>query len=193
MNKPCYRIFASPFLFLLFLCVSGLLFAQDKRSRPLDFYLIVDGSSRLADTKTEAVAWINSHVIDSILQEGDSLTVWSAGDKAQVVYAGTIGAARDEVRNTLKNLDISGKNADFTGALREAVSRADAARDANRLPVTMVVTGSAEALAPSLDGGSGGLLRWSRLEKYARWQALIAAPEIGAQVTRAAAAYISGK
>jgi hypothetical protein len=193
MKKPRYAICASRFLFLLFLCIPGLLFSEDRRNRPLDFYLIVDGSSRLAEAKNETITWINGHVIDSILQEGDNLTVWSAGDKARVIYSGTLGAVRDEIKKTLENLEISGKNADFTGALREAVSRANTLRDANRLPVTMVVTSSAAALAPSLDGGSGGLLRWSRVEQYARWQALIAAPGIGDQVTRAAAAYISGR
>jgi hypothetical protein len=193
MKKQNHRIPIVGFVFFLILFSPCLLRAQDKRSLPLDLYLIVDGSSMLKDGKNEAIAWISSQVIDLILQEGDTLTLWSAGDKAQLIFSETVGAQRNSVKDRLKNLDTSGKGADFTGALRDAVSRVNSAAKAGRLSVTMVVSGSAEALAPSLDGGSGGLFRWSRVDEYAHWQVLVVAPGIGERVSRAAAAYMGGR
>jgi hypothetical protein len=193
MKNQIRRIYAAKFVLAFFFMFPGLLFAADERSLPVDFYLVVDGSSGLRDAKDEATAWINSNVIDLILQEGDTLTIWSAGDRAQIVFAETIGPNREGPREKLKNLGISGETADFTGALKEAAARANSAGNAKRLAVTMVVSSSAEALAPSLDGGSGGLFRWSRVDEYARWQALVVAPGIGEKVSKAAAAYMSGK
>jgi hypothetical protein len=192
MEKPIRNIRAAGFVLVLLFVFPGFVSAADERSLPLDLYLIIDTSSEFREAETEAAAWINGQVIDRILQEGDTLTIWSAGDSARVVFAEPIGGNRESVREKLKNLDISGKKADFTGALREAVSRAGAVRDPGRLAVTMVVSGSARALAPSLDGGSGGLFRWSRIDEYAGWQALVVAPGIGEKVKNAAAAYMNG-
>ncbi|AEF81201.1 hypothetical protein TREAZ_3336 [Leadbettera azotonutricia ZAS-9] len=169
----------------------GLLHAADKRSLPLDLFLIVDGSSMLANDKNDAISWLSREFIDRILVEGDTLNIWSAGDKARLVYTETIGAKKDAAKDTLKTLSTSGKSSDFIGALREAAAKAGP-QDGKRLKVTLLVTGSAEAFAPALEGAGASLLRWSRFEESSRWQALMVAPGIGDKVRRAAAAYMSG-
>jgi hypothetical protein len=169
----------------------GLLHAADKRSLPLDLFLIVDGSSTLASAKNDAVAWLSREYIDRILIEGDTLNIWSAGDKAQLVYTETMGAKKDAAKDKLKALDTSGKTPDFISALKEAAAKAGP-QDGKRLKVTLVITGSAEAFAPTLEGSSASLLRWSRVEESSRWQALMVAPGIGDKVHRAALAYMSG-
>jgi hypothetical protein len=145
----------------------------------------------LANSRNDAVSWLSREYIDRILIEGDTLNIWSAGDKAQLVYTETIGTAKDAAKNKLKTLDTSGKSSDFIGALQEAAAKAGP-QDGKRLKVTLVVTGSAEAFAPTLLGANAGLLRWSRVEESSRWQALMVAPGIGDKVHRAAAAYMSG-
>jgi hypothetical protein len=177
-------------VFLVLFLMPAFLKAEDGRTIPLDLYLIIDTSERFRENSSEILTWINEQVIDRMLQEGDRLVIWSAGETAGVIYSETIGAAKDEVKNRLQNLDIRGGNADFGGALRDAASRA--ARDsANRLSMTLLVSSSAANLAPSL-GGTAGLFRWSRVEQYSRWQALVVAPAIDAQVRRAASAYMAG-
>ena len=183
-------------LFILIILVSfiPLLNAEDRRIIPLDMYLIVDGSSSLENSKSDTIAWINSQVVDRILMEGDRITIWTAGDRAQLIHSGTITAAagggKSELKGKLQALELRGKNADFSGALRELTTRVSQTAS-NRLAVAMLVTASAEGLEPVLTGSSQGLLRWFRSEKYERWQVLVVAPDIGKKVQQAAGAYMS--
>ena len=168
--------------------------AEDKRTIPVDMYLIIDGSSSIQSFKSDAVKWINERVVDRILIEGDKITIWTAGDNAQLIYSDTIvtSAGKAGIKDKLNTITTSGKTADFTGALREAASRASqTSRD--RLAVTMLITASAEGLEPALTGSAQGLFRWFRSEKYERWQVLIVAPDIGRNVQQSAVAYMSSR
>jgi hypothetical protein len=178
----------------LFLLGSGFLKAEDQRNIPLDLYLIVDASEGFREARDETVTWINTEVIDRLLQNGDRLVIWSAGDTARIIHSETIGSQKDEAKQKLKNLEIQGRNADFSAAIREAASRSE--RDSaggKRISYTLLVSGSAKALAPALEGSSASLFRWSRAEKYSRWQAMVVAPNIGEKVRQAAAAYMSSR
>jgi len=168
--------------------------AEDKRTIPLDLYLIIDGSSSLESSKNDAVAWINEQVVDNILMEGDKITIWTAGDSPRLVYSETLAgpAGKKGIKDLLATMDTRGRAADFIGALRDAASRASqTARD--RLAVTMLVTASAEVLEPAITGSGQGILRWFRSEKYERWQVLIVGPDLGKKVQQAAAAYMSSR
>jgi len=180
-------------VFFAVLLAPHLLPAADQRTIPLDLYLIIDASEGFRDARNETIAWINEQVIDRLLQQGDRLVIWSAGSSARIIHTETIGARKDEAREKLRNLEISGGRADFSGALRDAASRA--ARDnpnKARISYTMLVSGSAENLAPALTGNAS-LFRWSRAEKYARWQVLVADPNIDQRVRQAAASYMSSR
>ena len=166
--------------------------AEDKRIIPLDIYLIIDGSESLKNSKNEALSWINEQVVDRILMDGDKITILAAGDRSRVIYSETVSgsAGKQAVKEKLQALETGGKKADFSGALREAASKiSQVSRD--RLPLTMLITASAEGLEPVLKGNSQSLLRWFRSEKFQRWQVLIVAPDIGKKVQEAAAAYMS--
>ena len=165
--------------------------AEDKRTIPLDIYLIVDGSTTLKNSKNDVLAWINEQVVDRILSDGDKITILSAGENARVIYSDAIsGAGKTGVKDSFRSLDTEGKTADFSGALREVNARLpQTPRD--RLAVTMLITGSAEILEPAMAGNAQGLLRWFRSERYERWQVLVVAPDIGGKVRNAAAAYMS--
>jgi len=183
------------FLTVLMLC--GLLLplhAEDKRTIPLDLYLIIDGSASLKTSKNDTMTWISEQVVDRILMEGDKLTIWAAGDKAQVIYSDTISASNGtkEIKDKLLAMDTGAKKADFSGALRDAGSQVSKT-SAGRLAFAMLITASAEGLEPVIAGNSQGLLRWFRSEKYERWQVLIVAPDIGKKVQQAGAAYMSSR
>ena len=171
-----------------------LLYADDQRSVPLDLYLIIDATEGVREAKNEITAWLNSEIIDRLLQEGDRVVIWSAGPTAQIIHTETVGAQKNEIKDKIQNLEISGTRADFLGALREAASRETRENPGgNRISYTLLISSSAANLAPALAGGSAGLLRWFRAEKYAGWQALVAAPNIATRVREAAAAYMSGR
>jgi hypothetical protein len=179
---------------LLFLPV--FLEAQDIRTIPLDMYLIVDGSSQAPGAENETAARIGGQIIDRILKDGDSLTLWSAGPKAQVLFSSVLGEGngKDAAKAKLAALDISGGVPDFSGALREAAAAAarTAGGNSGRISYTLLVSASAEALAPALTGRDAALFRWSRVEEYSRFRVLVVAPDIQAKVRQAAAAYMTG-
>ena len=167
------------------------LYAEDKRSIPLDMYLIIDGSSSFQNSKNEAVSWINSQVVDLILMEGDNITIWNAGDSSNLIYSGAVppSGQKGDIKNTLQALTVNGKRADFSGALRDATSRASRAAQ-GRLTYTMLITASAGGLENAV---AGNLLKWFRSEKYERWQALIVAPDFAQKVKSAASGYMSSQ
>ena len=192
MRATNFRKFISALAFLVIL-IPGLLKAEDLRSIPLDLYLIVDASEGFQRTREEAVAWINDEVIDRLLQEGDRLVIWSAGETARIMHSETIGSEKNEAKQKLENLEILGRSADISTAIREAVLRSQRDTGPDRISFTLMVGGSAGILAPALRGNTAGLFRWSKAVKYSRWQALVLAPGIGEDVRKAAAAYMASR
>ena len=183
-------------LFILAILIGFLpqLNADDRRVIPLDMYLIIDGSESLKDPKNGIVAWINEQVIDRILTDGDKITVWTAGEKAEIIYSEIISgsAGKKDIKDKLQALKMDGKTADFSGALREASSRiSQTGQNRSRLSYTILITGSAEGLEPTLTANAQGTLRWFRSEQYARWQILVVAPDIGGKVRQSAASYMA--
>ena len=177
---------------IILVSFTSLLDAEDRRAIPLDMYLIIDGSESFQNFKNDAVAWINAQVVDRILIEGDTVTIWTAGDSSKLSYSGNVSASegKDSIKDLLRSLGTDGKTADFSGALREAAARVSRTPQ-SRLPYTMLVTASAGGLEKTLTGEGQSLLRWSRSEKYERWQVLVVAPDIAPKVREAAASYMS--
>jgi len=186
-------IFRKILIAFILAAVLPLLNAQDRRTIPLDMYLIIDGSSALEQSRSEIIAWVNEQVVNRILMDGDSITIWSAGDSARVIHSATVSgdAGIREIRERLQALEAGGRTADFAGALRDAASRT-ARADRSRLSHTMLIAASAEGLQPALSGGAQ-LLRWSRSEKSARWQVLVVSPNIGGRVQQATTAYMNSQ
>ena len=180
------------YLLSILVIIMSPLFGEDKRTIPLDMYLIIDGSSSLQTPKNDTISWFNSQVVDRILGDGDKITVWNAGDRAELIYSETITgtAGKNGIKDKLRTLNTAGKSADFSGALRDAQSRVSQTPQ-NRLAYAMLIIGSAEELEPTLAGSDQGLLRWFRSEKYEHWQVLIVGLDIGRKVQQSAAAYMA--
>jgi hypothetical protein len=162
--------------------------AADTRSVPIDINLIVDGSPALDRARDEVKAWISDSLVERLFQEGDRVTIWSAGKTARIVYSGTLksGNWKDDVKNSLKFLSAEGDSADFTGALREAAARAAA----GNINYTLLVSGSSASLSPTLTGAGANLMKYSRVEEFRGWQTLIVALNIDSRVRQAASAYL---
>ena len=169
-----------------------ILYAEDRRVIPLDMYLIIDGSETLENSKNATFTWINEQVLDRFLMDEDRITIWAAGDRAELIYSGVISGAavKNEIKDKIRTLDTKGKNADFSGALREVASGLRQTSQ-DRLSYTILITASAAGLGPALTGSDQGLFRWFRSKKYEQWQVLVVAPDIGGKVRQAAAAYMS--
>jgi hypothetical protein len=180
--------------FALLIVFLPRLSAEDKRSIPLDFYIIIDGSEAFQSSKTNAIAWINENVVDRLLLDGDKISVWAAGDRAELVYSGDVSASggNGAIKDRLLSIGATGKSADFSGALRNVNALVSGAAG-GRLPYTMLVTASAGGLESALAADAQGLFRWFRTEKHEQWQVLVVAPDIGRKVNQAALAYMNSQ
>jgi len=170
-----------PLLFAVFFSLTNAYAQRD----PIDINLIIDSSSSLAAVKDAVIEWVSSR-LDQILVAGDRVTVWSAGQSAGVIYTGRMdsSADREAVRTSIRNINPSGDAADFIGALTDASSK-----QSSPYSYTLLVSASAPALSSLITGPNGDLLRFSRIEEFSSWRAIVVGLNLGARVSRAASAF----
>jgi hypothetical protein len=169
---------------IVFGSFTQLLGAQT-RSAPIDVNLIIDCSESLSGVKEEVTAWVNRSFIDQMLAEGDNITVWSAGSSAKVIFSGMIGGNSDkeDLKKSIREIAVSGVMADFTGALKEAALK----RRGSPFSFTLLISASPAAVFPS---GQAGLMRFSRVEEFPGWRALVVGLNLEEKVENAAAAFL---
>jgi hypothetical protein len=174
------------------------LWAGDTRTTPMSVNIIIDGSPAFKDGKDEALNWLCGEVVDKVINNGDRLTIWLAGSKAETLYSDRIKGEDDKegVKRLLKSISPEnarngGSPADFIGALREAASRVSG-EAAPQNTYTLLVSGSASSLSSALENDRTGLLRFFKTEEFTNWRTLVIALGITPQVQRAAAAYMNG-
>jgi hypothetical protein len=183
---------------LFFLVFGGLLsplFTAAGRALPLDIFLIIDGSAALEKGRTEAFEWLCGRVVDGLLQDGDRLTIWVAGEKAEEFFSGSVtgNETRETVKALIRAIPAKDKSADFPGALRAAANRrqaAEAGGDSDRLAYTLLISGMAAGYNSLSGGETLDFLRYSRFEEFSAWRAVTVAPGIEAAVKNAAAAFM---
>jgi len=174
------------FIALLVLCRIFPMYGADVQRAPIDVNLIIDGSSFGAGLKDEINAWVLSR-LDQILAAGDRVTIWNAGTTASVVYTGSINSDsdREALRRSIREAAASSETADFSGALAEA-----AGRPSSNFSYTLLVCASTSALSSILSSPQANLLRFSRVEEFSGWRALVVGLNLETRVRRAASDFI---
>ena len=159
------------------------LHGANARTTRVDFNLIIDGSEAFSAVAADAVAWVSQTVIDEMLETGDRLTIWSAGETAQIIFSENIGGQADiaRVKETLLELPANGDTADFPGALQEAASKPPFAG----ITYTLLVS-STEAFSNALTGPGANLMRISRVEEFRGWRAVIVGLNLDSRVRQIA-------
>ncbi|MFP3089216.1 hypothetical protein LQZ21_02690 [Treponema sp. TIM-1] len=176
------------FLLLLF---PGFMAAEDRRTTPITVYLIFDGSEGIKNGKDSAVAWLNEHIIDKILQEGDNLTLWIAAEKPKVVFSESLsGAAQKEtLKELLRSVTPEGPAADYAGALREALAR-EKSNARGGISYTLLVTGTSGG---AFRGNTAGeFLRYAKVQDFSGWRLQVVGLDLGPRVQKAVSDYMSG-
>jgi hypothetical protein len=175
---------------LLVFGVSGLY--SDGRNTPITVYLIIDGSQALNPVINEVSAWVGDNLTDRILQNGDRLVILSVQSPGAVktVYSGVYGSGEKE--RILRELAAvpaqgGGETPDFTPALQTA-----ATAGSDSFTYTLLICSSPTGLSPTLDGSGAGLLRYSRIEDFRGWRAVVVGLNLNEKVRRAASAWFSG-
>jgi len=188
MNKflrPCLKNIGV-FIFLAFLVFFGITPVYAQRA-PIDINLIIDGSSSLAGVKNEITAWVNTR-LDQILSDGDRVNVWNAGSQSRIIYTGKMDTAadKDAVKKSIRDISPAGSSPDFSGALRDASSK-----QSSGYSYTLLISASPHALSSVLSGTRANLLRFSRVEEFPGWRALVVGLNLESKVKRSAAAFFS--
>ncbi|MDR2478199.1 MAG: hypothetical protein LBD48_02670 [Treponema sp.] len=181
---------------LILLLGLGPLYGQDTRNTAITVNLIIDGSAALGGVINEVSEWISGRLVKRLLAEGDRITIWSAENTARVVYAGTVeGGAQGHIINALKSINGSAPSTaeqsdtpDFAGALREAAGRSSG----EGITYTLLVSASPAGLSPTVTGPGAGLVRFSRIEEFSGWRAVVIALNIEAKVRQAASEWLLG-
>ncbi|GHU05431.1 hypothetical protein FACS1894147_11610 [Spirochaetia bacterium] len=174
-------------LFLL----PSLVCAEDKRQESIEMYVVIDGSAALKNVRQTVLAWFEEQILNGILQDGDRLSVWVAGEKAELIFSETLSGpeSRKMLRDTLDSAPSEAKNADFAGALREISARRGASNGVLP-PNTLLITSASGGVYTSLGESIGRILRYSRVEDFSGWRAIRILTTIGPQVQDAAGAYL---
>jgi len=173
-------------LLAVFLCISPL---YGQRS-PINVNLIIDGSTAFLNVKEEVTSWICNR-LDQLLIDGDRVTVWNAEANVKVIYSNNVNgsAGIEDVKKIIREQTASGSSAsakaDFSGALRQAAGQ----RQISSYSYTLLISASADALSPVLESPNANLLRFSRVEEFSSWRALVVGLNLDAKVKRAAAAF----
>jgi len=155
---------------------------------PINVNIIIDGSSSLNAVRDEVTTWVSSR-LDEILINGDTVTVWNAASTARVIYTGRIeGETREIIKRNIRDLSPSGNNPDFSGALRDATSRS---QNVQTYSYTLLISASPQALSSVISNPQGNLLRFSRIEEFSAWRALVVGLNIDTTVKTAASAYFN--
>jgi len=193
VKKICFLLLPALIIFFGIPPVYG-----DAQRPPIDINLIIDGSLSSVNVKDEVTSWVYNR-IDQILADGDSVRIWSAGAEARVIYSGTINNStdRENVRKSIRELTASGNvssgsaenGVDFSGALKEAADRASKQQQISSYNYTLLISASPESLASVLSGPQASLLRYSRVEEFPAWRAIVVGLNIDTKVRSAAAAF----
>ncbi|MDR3160299.1 MAG: hypothetical protein LBU28_01640 [Spirochaetaceae bacterium] len=183
-----------PVLFWVFLFFPRLLPGEDGRTEPVSIYLIFDGSSMAKSGLDGAVQWIGATVIDTMLREGDALSLWITGGGPGPVFSEVLSGAagKDRIKELLRSAVPGEGRADYAGALREAAARV---REGRGLSYTLLITGTAEGNprgSPSRERDAAELLRYSRVLEFSGWRAQVVGLGITSRVQAAASAYMAG-
>ena len=159
----------------------GLSSAYAQRA-PIDINLIIDGSSSFSSVKEEVTSWILGR-LDQILVDGDKVTIWNAGSPSKVIYS---GADKEAAKKSVNDLSPSGNSADFSGALREAASK-----QSSSYSYTLLISASPTALSSVLSGPQANLLKFSRVEEFNSWRALVVGLNLDTKVKKASTSFFA--
>jgi hypothetical protein len=135
--------------------------------------------------REEAVNWLCSTVIDGMLLNQDRIWIWTAGNKPELVFSGTLDN-KEDAKTVIRSIRYQGDAADYRGALQEAKNQAG---KSNRTSYTLLVSGSGAKDPPSQEAESAGLLRYSRVESFSGWRVLTIGLDVAAKVDKASAYY----
>ena len=175
----CKNLFRLAILCFLVAGIPHFLTANP-RTTPIDVYVIVDSSTAMERVKDDALGWLSSVIIDTMLRSDDRIWIWTAGSSPRLIYSGTL-ENKELAKTALRSIQFDGSTADYRSALLEAQVLA---RRSDRITYTLLVSSSAAADQTDRETELAGLLRYSRVESFPGWRVITVGLDLENRVRR---------
>ncbi|AEJ19287.1 hypothetical protein Spica_1141 [Gracilinema caldarium DSM 7334] len=174
-------------------CFSFFNYAEDVRSGPIDLYLIIDTSSSLSSHYAEALSWIRSSLLDSILQKDDMITIISAGTTTHILSDITFTGPESSqgLEKSLQSIRLQDAYANLAGAIKEARRRDLTKVHPKALGVALLITGTdnTTAVHEKNDKELEDLLRYSKVDDFPGWKLVVIGLNLDGKIKAATTEY----
>jgi len=182
------------FLLITFYISLVPVFGEDRRSLPLDAYIMIENSIATRTTLRDQMDWLCGTIIDGILIPGDRLVVWTYPDQSSPLIDLEIRDEdqKEDLKRRVETLVPTDKVADFPQAVRSIVKEVEK-RSRPGLIQYVAISGSFvsdnEGLANTLPSDTAELLRYSRVEDHPGWKTIIIGVGLRERVKKAAESF----
>ena len=162
-----------------------------RENTPISVNIIIDGSRAFGTVANGVSAWFSGFLLNSVLKDGDRLSIQSVQNSEGDVKTLYSGIYRSHDKNiilqALENLPAqdAGEFPDFTPALRQAARTGG-------ISYTLLICASPSSLSQTLEGPGAAMLRYSRVEEFKGWSIITVSLNINDRVSRVAAAWFAG-
>ncbi len=180
-------------LFLLFLLAIPL-HGEDLRKGPINMYLIIDTSFAMEGHLPEALSWVNSVFLQGLNCPGDTITVWTAGATPAFVTQIIIQQPEDlkNLQTLIQSLSIQKENPDYVAALKLAVQAEKDRKNQEPIAFALLLSGTGVMLSGKNSSSSelAALLRYSKVEDFDGWKAIVVGLGVEQRVEEATKSYM---
>ncbi len=118
--------------------------AAGERTIPVDMYILIDKSLSMAEPgKFESLhTWVRDQLLDQMLIEGDSITLYQFYGKAERILSRTVGSDEDKsaVRKTIDSIRPDGQYTDIGLALDTLKQDLDKRPPSDRFTILFLLT-----------------------------------------------------
>jgi hypothetical protein len=168
--------------------------AQDRRTSPIDAFILLDATPAMDPVRREALDWLISTVVDGIIQDGDRIALVSVSKRPVEPIFRTISSGKDieSLKAAIQGMETASGPADYAAALGMAAETEKARSDRNRIFFTLLVGVYVE----EMDANQGkvsyngiDLLKYSRVKDFPGWKAIVVGLGLDDAVQKAAAVY----
>jgi len=184
------------FLLLICFCIDMIpVFGDDRRSVPLDAFIMIENSAATRATLRDQMDWLCGTVIDGMLIPGDTFVVWTYPDQTRPLIDLEISGEdqKEGLKRRVGTLVPTDKIADFPQTVRTIVSEAEK-RSRPGLIQYVAISGSfvidnGQVDKHTLPSDTAELLRYSRVEDHPGWKTIIIGVGLQERVKKAAESF----
>jgi hypothetical protein len=157
-------------------------------------YLIIDTSFAMEAHLPEALSWVNSIFLQMFNCPGDTITVLTAGSTPAFVTQITIQQPEDlkNLQTRIQSLSIQKGNPDYVATLKLAIQAGKDRKNQESIAFALLISGTGVMLSGKNSSSSelAALLRYSKVNDFNGWKAIIVGLGVEQRVEEATKSYM---